>query len=212
MAGALPRSSTEWFCPKCSSDGEESLLLSLWAQEISVQLLCPGFPFWNKLSVYLQIFLASEQAQQAQEQLSWTHPAQKIRQSSGRAAAWVPLAQPSSGCHSGHHAKERRSKTIPNSFWREWMDKTATETRALCQTCPSQHSWGSSDGASEAFSSLTDHCGNGNGSPAVLAQQNLQADGTDALSAAQLPHSMTPQVPPTSNCLRPFPGPFSAGH
>lgn len=138
---------------------------SLWAQKISVQLLCPGFPFWNKLPMYLQIFFSYEEAQQAQKQLSWTHPAQNIRQSSGRAAAWVPLAQPSSGHHSRHHAKERRSKTIPNSFWREWMHKAANETNTLCQTfqvsLTARAFLGHSDGASEAFSSPTEHCGNG---------------------------------------------------
>lgn len=114
-------------------------------------------------SVYLQIFLSSEQAQQAQEQLSWTHPAQKIRQSSGRAAAWLPLAQPSSGHHTGHHAKERRSKPIPNSFWREWMDKTASETNALRQTFRvsltaflGQLRW-------SLRGLFQPHCGNGNG-------------------------------------------------
>lgn len=100
-----------------------------------MQLLCPGFPFWNKLSVYLQIFLSSEQARKAQESLSWAYPAQNIRQNT-KAELRESCSPGALGTahHTGHHAKERRSKTIPNSFWREWRDETANETNALHQT------------------------------------------------------------------------------
>lgn len=108
---------------------------SLRALKIPVQLLCPRFPFWNKLSAYLQIFLSSEQAQKAQESLSWAYPAQNIRQNTK--AELRESCSPSAlgtAHHTGHHAKERRSKPIPNSFCMERMDETANETNALRQT------------------------------------------------------------------------------
>lgn len=162
MAGAIPRSSTEVVLPHTllrwrgliapAHCGHRKFLSSC-----SVLASLSGT---NPLCICKSFFLL-----QAQEELSWTHPAQNIRQSSGRAAAWVPLAQPSSGHHSRHHAKERRSKTFPIPSGGNGCTKQPMRQITLCQTfqvsLTARAFLGQLRWSLRVFSSPSDHCGNG---------------------------------------------------
>lgn len=111
--------------------------------------------------MYLQIFLSFEQAQKVQESLSWTHPAQNIRQNT--------KAELRESCSPGAlgtaqlrplHRAPRQGKEEQNNpkFLLEGMDRLNSQ-RDKCpeSELPQQEpSWGSSEGASEAFSNLPD--------------------------------------------------------